>query len=141
MKIYVKKYERIAPNKIKIQGDFISLMSRQNVEIPSQYDTKLIPLGVSIKLPPYCYAELITHEDLLSKHNCTLTGEYMIKDNSDINKEWLIPVKSNSITPLVIPEDTNILKFKIHLQKNAPIWEKIKWFFDRKIEIIFIDIL
>lgn len=141
MKIFVKKIEKTSPEKVKIQKDFITLMSRQGVILQSQYEPKKIPLGVAIKLPKYCYAEMIAHEDFVSRHNATFVSHLNIIDSDSMKQEWKVDVRGISITPIEIPANTNVAKFRVVLQKNAPLWAKIKWFFDRKIEIVFVDIL
>ena len=53
------------------------------------------------------------------------------------NDVWKMPVMATRT--VTIPKGTPIAQFKVQLSQKATIWQKIKWLFSSKVELIKVD--
>jgi dUTP pyrophosphatase len=143
MKIKIKYHN----NKCKIEsfGNWLDLKSAENVKLEfSQH--KLISLGVSMKLPKYYQANIVPRSSTYTKFGLIQANHIGIIDgpdkysvgycgNDDIWKFSAICLKQESI----IKEGDRICQFEIRPTMKAPLYIKLKWLFDHKIDFIEVD--
>ena len=156
MKIKVKLFDENCAITVNEQGDWFDLKVRYNVfkECPQagvQYQKDgykyrdvtfqygLIPLGVAMKLPEGFEAILAPRSSTFKKYQIMQTNSFGVIDNSysGNSDEWCMPIIALGSTE--IPQYTRICQFRIQLSQKATIWQKIKWLFDNKIEIEYVD--
>lgn len=99
----------------------------------------LLDLGVAMQLPKGFEAILAPRSSTFKKFGVLQTNGIGIIDetycgNDDI---WRMPVIATRNA--VIPKGTPIAQFKIQLSQKATIWQKIKWLFSSKIELVKVD--
>lgn len=82
LQIKVKYFDKEIPKIEKInQGDWIDLRAADTVEI-KQFDFKLIPLGVGMKLPKGYEVNIVPRSSTFKNYGILQTNSYGVVDNS-----------------------------------------------------------
>ena len=142
MKILIKYHNPIC--KFESFGNWIDLKSAENVKI-NRLESKLISLGVSMRLPRYFQANIVPRSSTLNKFNVIQANHYGVVDGPDDhgdgysgnNDIWMF--NAIALQDTEINEGDRICQFEIRMTMKAPWWVKFKWLFDNKIEFIEVD--
>lgn len=107
----------------------------RNVELP----ITILPLGVAMKLPKGLEAVTVVRSSTPYKWGVVQANAYGVIDNTYCGNddEWKLPVFTLRHT--TIKAGTRIAQFRIQLSQKATIWQKIKWLFSNKIELVQVD--
>lgn len=161
MKIYIKRFNKnIELPTIISKGDWIDLRSSDYVEMEApkvsglnrktkngvverfrevEFDTKLINLGVGMILPKGFEAVVLPRSGTFKNFGIILANSEGVIDNSYNGNldEW----KFNAIAlrKSIINKNDRICQFRIQLSQKATMWQKIKWLFSSKIELVEVD--
>ena len=111
------------------------IVKTNNVE----FNYALLDLGVVIELPKGFEAILLPRSSTFRKWGILQTNSIGEIDQSFCgpNDIWKMPVlATRSIT---IPKGTPIAQFKIQLSQKATVWQKLRWLFSPKIELVKVD--
>lgn len=163
MKIYIKKvFNDTTLPKIISKGDWIDLHSVEDVTFNHPvafsrqrktangittstrkvcFDSKKVHLGIAMKLPDGFEAILAPRSSTFSKYNVMQTNSIGVIDNTYCGNgdEWMVNMIAFDSSE--IHKGDRICQFRIQLSQNATIWQKIKWFFTNKIELVEVDTL
>lgn len=157
MKIKIKKIGKYDYPQFIKKGDWIDLRANETVtyngplaDILRQkeglkyrsvtFDGPIgIKLNIAAKLPNGFEANVVLRSSTPNQYGIIQANSYSVIDNSfcgdnNIWKLFVLPFKSGTIQ-----EGARICQFRINLKQDATIWQKIKWFFCRKIEIEYVD--
>ena len=128
----IDKIEKIS------KGDLIDLRAAETVEM-KKGDFKLIKLGVGMKLPDGYKANVYPRSSTYKNFGIILANSVGQIDNSysGDSDEWKFP--AIAIKDTTIKKGTRICQFRIQLSQKATIWQKIKWLFSNKIELVQVD--
>lgn len=160
MKIKVKLHNDICKLDIIKKGDWIDLKAAKTVSFNRPYaqtlkrrykqgteyrtrdlkfDFKLIPLGISMQLPPGFEAVVVPRSSLFLNHGLLQTNHFGVIDNTYCGDtdEWKFPAMGFFNTEII--EGTRICQFRIQLSQKATILQKLKWLFNNKIELEYVD--
>ena len=140
MKIKIKVLTEGCMPEIIEKGDWIDLKVAKNVKLEvNTSKVNLLPLGVAMKLPEGFEAIVAARSSTPSKLGIICANALGIIDNSFMgNKdEWKFP--AIAIKDTTIKKGTRICQFRIQLSQKATIWQKIKWLFSNKIELVQVD--
>lgn len=133
----------VAAEDTKLYAPHAKMLHRKKNEENTQeryrdvvFDYKVIPLGVAMQLPDGFEALLVPRSSTFKKHgilqvNAPGVIDQLYRGDNDI---WGFPVVATRYT--VIPKGTNICQFRIQLSQKATMWQKLKWLFSSKIELI-----
>ena len=104
-----------------------------------KFDFKLIPLGISMQLPPGFEAVVVPRSSLFLNHGLLQTNHFGVIDNTYCGDtdEWKFPAMGFFNTEII--EGTRICQFRIQLSQKATILQKLKWLFNNKIELEYVD--
>lgn len=118
----VKYHGDVEKIKILDNRDFVDLCSAEEV-ILAKDETKLINLGVSIKLPDGYWAQLVPRSSTFKKYGIIQTNSFGVIDNSYCGDSdiWKMPVYA--VRNTVIPKGARICQFRIVKQQNFIIQE------------------
>jgi len=130
--------------QIKSYGNWIDLKSAENIEF-KLFENKLIPLGVSMKLPKYFQANIVPRSGTYKKYGLIQANHYGVVDGPDDKSDgysgnndiWMFNAIAFRDTKINIGD--RICQFEIRLTMKAPWWVKLKWLFDNKIEFIEVE--
>ncbi len=113
----------------KINGNETSY---RNVE----FDFKLIPLGIAMKLPKGFEAVILPRSSTFKRFGIIEANSQGVVDNSYCgnNDEWKFPAIAFRDTTIHVGE--RICQFRIQLSQKATMWQKIKWFLSSGIKIV-----
>ena len=163
LKIKVKRLNKnINLPKVIDKGDWIDLRASENVIMHApqagtlkrhkvdgkeeshrdvEFDFKLIPLGVAMKLPKGLEAVMLPRSSTYKKFGIIQTNHVGVIDNSYCgdNDEWKYPVVAMRDT--VIHEGDRICQFRIQLSQKATFWQKFKWFLSSGVKIVEVNYL
>lgn len=163
LKIKVKRINKnISLPKIIDKGDWIDLRCAETVHLNAPqagvlkknkingeeiahrdvtFDTKLINLGIAVKLPAGFEAIALPRSGTFKNFGVILANSEGVIDQPYCGDkdEW----KFNAIAfrDITINEGDRICQFRIQLSQKATIWQKIKWLLSSSIEIIEVDAL
>lgn len=103
------------------------------------FDFQLLPLGIAMKLPKGFEAMLLPRSSTFKKYGIIQTNSQGVIDETYCgnNDEWKMPVIAYK--DVTIPANERICQFRIQLSQKASIWQKLKWLFSNKIELIEVD--
>lgn len=139
--------EKCRPELLK-NGDWIDLRARENhyLHFPKVaedgailFKTKIIPLGVAMKLPDGFEAEIAPRSSTFKNWGILESNSSGKIDNSYCgnNDEWKMPVIAFKDT--CIKEGDRICQFRLHLSQKATFLQKLKWLFSSGVELEFVD--
>lgn len=143
-------YDLCTAEEIKMrapQANKMHIRNKGNKEAPEvrtrdvDFDFRLIPLGVAIKMPKGYEGWLLPRSSTFKKFGLLQVNSKGVIDNSYCgdSDEWKLPVvATRSVT---IPKGTRIAQFRIALSQRATACQKIKWLFSSKIELQKVDSL
>ncbi len=99
----------------------------------------LLDLGVAMQLPEGFEAILAPRSSTFKKFGILQTNGIGVLDESYCGNDdvWKMPVLATR--NITIPKGTPICQFRIQLSQKATIWQKIKWFFSKKVELVQVD--
>lgn len=99
----------------------------------------LLDLGVAMQLPEGFEAIVAPRSSTFKKFGILQTNGLGIIDESYCSNEdiWKMPVLATR--NITIPKGTPICQFRIQLSQKATVWQKIKWFFSSKVELVKVD--
>lgn len=100
-----------------------------------------IELGVAIKLPKGFEAVVIPRSSTFGKWGIIQSNSEGLIDCTYCGSDdtWKFPaIATRNVT---IPKGTPICQFRIQLSQKATIWQKLKWLFSSKIELVKVDSL
>ena len=148
MKIKVKLLEAGALPEIIKKGDWIDLRSRFNYngQAPKTvsdgsivFDTQIIKLGVAMKLPKGFEAIIVSRSGTFKHYGCIQTNAFGVIDNtySGNDDEWGYP--ATFLKAGHISAGDRVCQFRIQLSQKATMWQKLKWLFSKKIEIVAVN--
>lgn len=98
-----------------------------------------IPLGVAMQLPDGYEAIIASRSGGPKKFKMFIPNGLGIIDNCYCgnNDEW--QYVASPLDNTTIEKGTRICQFRIQLSQKATIWQKIKWLFSNKIELVRVD--
>jgi dUTP pyrophosphatase len=114
MQIKIKYFNENLPKIEKIEhGDWIDLRAAETFEL-KQFEYKLIPLGVGMKLPYGYEANVIPRSSTFKNFGILQTNCFAVIDNSysGNDDQWLFPALAMRDT--VINEGDRIAQFRIN---------------------------
>jgi len=125
---------------IRDNGDWIDLMTAERVSMLSG-EYLQIPLGIAVEMPNGFEAVVVPRSSTFRKWGVFLANSQGVIDNtySGSFDEWCFPAFAAHSSE--IPSGTRICQFRIQPSQFATPWQKIKWLFTRKIEIVEVDVL
>lgn len=100
------------------------------------FNYTLIDLGVAMELPKGYEAILMPRSSTFKKWGLIQTNSIGEIDQSfcSSNDIWKFPVMATR--NVTIPKGTPICQFRIQLSQKATMWQKIKWLFSSKLELV-----
>lgn len=103
------------------------------------FNYTLLDLGVVIEMPKGYEGILLPRSSSFKKWGIIQTNSMGIVDNDykGPNDIWKMPVMATRT--VTIPKGTPIAQFKVQLSQKATIWQKIKWLFSSKVELVKAD--
>lgn len=163
LKIKVKVFENGTLPTIIDKGDWIDLTSREVIEFKGPQAKMLhknkngeiverrrdvsfeeityIKLGVAMQLPAGYEAIQCVRSSTPKRHGIICANAIGIIDNTYCGDtdEWCCPVLALRHT--IIDTKSRISQFRIQLSQKATMWQKIKWLFTSKIELVRVESL
>jgi dUTP pyrophosphatase len=157
MKIKIKYHKN--SKKIKQNGDWIDLFPRKEYvfKAPKQvetifntsktekfyivFDSKLIDLGVSMKLPKYFEANIVPRSSTFMKQGLIQGNHFGVIDTNYSGEQDIWKFPAIAMRKTVITPDKAICQFRIQPTMNAPWYIKLKWLFTSKIKFVEVDVL
>ena len=119
VKYHFDKYPEFT-EKLEIleNGDFIDVRASEKVELKTG-EFKLIPLGISVKLPEGYYAELCPRSSTFKKYGILQTNSIGIIDESYCGEEdiWKMPVYATR--DVTIDANDRIAQFRIVKKEDS----------------------
>lgn len=102
------------------------------------FDFKLIKLGVAMQLPKGLEAVVLPRSGTPKLGIMCANSEGVI-DNSYCGNddEWGFPAIAFQAT--TINKGDRICQFRVQLSQKATIWQKLRWLFSNKIELVSVD--
>lgn len=102
------------------------------------FDFKLINLGVAMQLPKGFEAVVLPRSGTPKLGIMCANSEGVI-DNSYCGNddEWIFPAIAFQAT--TINKGDRICQFRVQLSQKATIWQKLRWLFSNKIELVSVD--
>lgn len=133
-------YKVDMPKRIDV-GDWIDIMSADEVKLEKGEYT-MVPLGIAVELPKGYEAVVVPRSSTFRRHRVLLANSFGVIDNKYCGNfdEWQFPAICMA-EETKIPAGTRIAQFRVQLSQFATPWEKIKWLFTRKINIVEVDVL
>lgn len=155
-KIKVKAFVPECMPSVISKGDWVDLKARETVEFhcPTaetmkkhngekyrllNFDRKLIPLGVAMKLPDGYEAVVVARSSTFRGWGIVQTNCLGVIDNTYCgnNDEWKMSVIAfNNAT---VHNGDRVCQFRIQLSQKATWWQRVKWLFTSGIEFIEVD--
>jgi dUTP pyrophosphatase len=142
----IKIYVKIHNEKCKLEsfGNWIDLRSSETISL-KKFESKLIDLGVSMKLPKYYQGNIVPRSGTYKNFKMLQTNHYGVVDGptkitsgySGNNDRWKF--SALAIEDTYINEGDRICQFEIKPTMFAPFLVKLKWLFSSGIEIIYVD--
>lgn len=103
------------------------------------FNTAFIDFGIAMELPKGYEAVVLPRSSTFKKYGLLLSNNMGVIDNTYCgeNDTW----KANMIAfnTVSIPKGTRICQFRVQLSQKATFWQKLKWLFSSKIELIEVD--
>lgn len=103
------------------------------------FNYTLLDLGVVIELPEGFEALLLPRSSTFRKYGILQSNSEGVIDEvfCGPNDIWKMPVMATR--NVTIPKGTPIAQFRIQLSQKATLWQKLKWLFSSKIELVKVD--
>jgi len=144
MKIYIKYFSKKYKLNIIKKGDWIDLITLNDVEFTPYSPFQLIDLNIALKLPKGFEAIVVPRSSTFMKYNVLQTNGIGVIDNSYCGETdiWKFPalfVNLYNKESYTIPAGSRLCQFRIQLNQFASFWTKLKWFFTFKLEFIEVE--
>ena len=100
------------------------------------FDAYIAKLGVAMELPAGYEAIVVPRSSTFKKYGIIQSNSFGVIDHSysSDKDEWGMPmVATRAVT---IPKGTRIAQFRIQLSQKATPWQKIKWLFSSKPNLV-----
>lgn len=117
-KIKVRYHADIEPISQQPWGDWIDLRTAEDVTM-KQGDFKIISLGVSMKLPPGCEANVVPRSSTFKTWGVLQTNSMGIIDNTYCGDDDIWGFPAYATRDVTIPKNTRICQFR--LQSKMPL--------------------
>lgn len=101
----------------------------------------LLNLGVAMQLPEGYEAYLVPRSSTFKKWGVIQTNSEGIIDHSFCGNDDVWKMSVLATRNANIPKGTPIAQFRIQLSQKATLWQKLKWLFSSKIELVKVDSL
>ena len=149
MKIKAKELEKGSKFNIIKKGDWIDLRAAETVEFADPkyiykdkkvvFDSKVVKLGVAMKLPGGLEAIVVARSGLYKVHPVLVRNSMGVIDNSYSGNtdEWKLPLIAMGAT--TIKQGERVCQFRVQLSQRATMMQKIKWLFASSIKIKWVD--
>lgn len=154
MKIKVKLFDKACKFDVIKKGEWIDLRNAEIITLKApfanvlskgrttrnvEFDCKLIPLGIGMKLPKGIEAHILPRSSTFLNYNITSWNSEGIIDSTYCgpDDQWKFP--AIAWDNIIIPKGERICQFRLQLSQKATIWQKIKWLFTNKIKFEFVD--
>jgi len=100
------------------------------------FDFKIIPLGVAMQLPKGFEAVVVPRSSTFRRYGLLQANSFGVIDSSycSPNDIWGFPALATRA--VTIPEFTRICQFRVQLSQKATVWQKLRWLFSSRIEIV-----
>ena len=131
------------------KGDWVDLRAAETVKFEAPhypprgrkaiFDSKIVKLGVAMKLPKGYEAVVLPRSGLFKSHPVMVRNSQGVIDNSysGNNDEWGLPLIAFGDT--TIDKGERVCQFRIQLSQKATMWQKIKWLLSSGIELVEVD--
>jgi dUTP pyrophosphatase len=161
MDIKIKRINKDLPfPKIINKGEWIDLRASEDVSMRApqaqtlrkevrddktfsyrdvKFDTTLIPLGIAMQLPKGYEAVLLPRSGTFNNFGIILNNSAGIIDNSYCGDEDEWKFGAIALQNCMIQKGDRICQFRIQLSQKATIWQKIKWLFSSKINLVEVE--
>lgn len=146
-KIYVRLFDNAEKLNVKPQGDWIDLMTNEDIKMSAPktvkgtvlFDYQVIKLGVGMMIPKGFEAHVLPRSSTFGKWGFILANSQGVIDNSysGENDEW--KYLAIAMRDVDVPKGTSIAQFRIVPSQKATLWQKIKWLLSNGIELVYID--
>jgi dUTP pyrophosphatase len=99
----------------------------------------LLDLGIAMQLPKGYEALVVPRSSSYRHFGFIQANSVGIIDNTYCSETdiWKLPILSLSDT--TIYEGDRVAQFRIQLSQKASVWQKIKWLFSGKVELVKVD--
>lgn len=140
MKIKVKEIvEGCMP--VRVEGDksdCFDLVLGEDVTL-KKGELFIAGLGIAMELPKGMTARVYSRSSTPGKYNVQIANSIGIIDNTynGDEDEWKAPLLAIKAT--TIPKGTRICQFEIVPSQFATAWQKLKWVFNNKVELVQVD--
>ena len=142
MKILVKYHNPLC--KLEKHGNWIDLKSSISTNLV-KFQNKLIPLGVSIRLPKFYQANIVPRSGTYKKYKIIQANHFGVVDGPDDISDgysgngdiWLFNALAIEDTQISVGD--RICQFEIRPTMSAPWYVKLKWIFEKNIKIMVVD--
>lgn len=125
MMIKIKYHDDIVPLEDKDNSDWIDLRAAEDVEFKAG-EYKLIPLGVSMELPPNYEALVIPRSSTFKHWGLLQTNSCGLIDNSYCGDDdiWMFPALATR--DVVVEKNSRICQFRIQKKMNNVHFETVQ---------------
>ena len=149
MKIKVREITEGCNPEFIPKGDWVDLRAAETVKFEAPhypprgrkaiFDSKIVKLGVAMKLPKGYEAVVLPRSGLFKSHPVMVRNSQGVIDNSysGNNDEWGLPLIAFGDT--TIGKGERVCQFRIQLSQKATMWQKIKWLLSSGIELVEVD--
>ena len=149
MKIKVREITEGCNPEFIPKGDWVDLRAAETVKFEAPhypprgrkaiFDSKIVKLGVAMKLPKGYEAVVLPRSGLFKSHPVMVRNSQGVIDNSysGNNDEWGLPLIAFGDT--TIDKGERVCQFRIQLSQKATMWQKIKWLLSSGIELVEVD--
>ena len=133
------KYKFEAP-KVNFKGSEI-IDENSKFQNNVLFDSKLIDLGISMKLPKYFEANIVPRSSTYFKQGLIQGNHFGIIDTEYSGEEDIWKFPAIAMKKTTIGPDKAICQFRIQPSMNAPWYIKLKWLFTSTIKFVEVDVL
>lgn len=149
LKIKIKTNSEVTFPSIIKKGEWIDLYAAEDVDIIAprynkgnstiEFNLRLIPLGVRMKLPHGFEAIVAPRSSTPKNFGIIQSNSLGIIDNSYSSNEdeWKFPALS--LRNNVVKKGDKICQFRIQLSQKASFWDKLRWLFTSGIKLVQVD--
>lgn len=154
MKVKVKLFNPNCKFEFIKKGEWIDLRAAENHEFKTpfanplskgrevrdiEWDSQVINLGIGMKLPKGIEAHVAPRSSTYNNYKLLMVNSVGIIDSTYAgpNDQWKF--QGLAFGNSTVSEGDRICQFRLELSQKATVWQKIKWFFTRKIEFEFVE--
>lgn len=127
------------PKDTLIRGPYAKQYNKETKSADVVFSNELIDLEIAMKLPAGYEAHVLPRSSTYNKYGVILANQQGIIDNSYSSNKDTWKFNALAFQDICIPAGVRIAQFRIVLSQKATMWQKIKWLFSSKIEIVEVD--